>query len=116
MKKTYLLSLLLPLFTVGCVSQPHRPENSPTKLENGNVQVQIKFHDDDVATQNTSVNAYDEQCKTVYRKDIDTVKCTKRLIGQGRVLMVAPDKTSTVEFASEIPINSTTKFEVTNKD
>ncbi len=116
MKKNYLLSLFLPLFTAGCVSQLHRPENLPTKLKNGNVQIQIMFHDDDVTMQNTSVNAYNEQCEAVHKKDLGTFKCTKKLIGQGRVLMVGPDKTSTVEFASEVPINSNTKFEVTNKN
>lgn len=107
--------MLLSFFSVGCVSQSHRYENSPKKLENGNTQFEIKLHDNDSASVGTPINAYSLLCKFTGKKNRE-ISCLRQLIGQGQVIAVASDKLSVVEFGPDANINSETLFEVASKD
>lgn len=115
MKKMFLVALFALFFSmVGCVSAPHRSENSLMKTENGNTHVKIELHDNDPREIGSQINAFDKQCKRGNPRLGSEETCSYLTKGIGRIVSLE-DKMAIVEFPASTVISSNTLFESVSK-
>lgn len=109
-KLSYVAACLL---FVGCVSNPHNPEVPIVTASNGNSQVTVKFHEKDVVSVGSSVDAFSKSCReTITTKGPDKTVCKLQLLGKGTVIQIQSDKVALVSFDQSVLLTNKTEFEV----